>query len=175
MRVSDKEGLWWVDEQAVERKDGEREEMEGRGGWGVGSKQKGEDFEGVLDVEEVNGLLEERDRCRMKREYREADGILKRVYGMPKDGRRIAVDDTLRRWVVIQGRKEEEVEELEELEELGELEELEEKGIEGIREECLRLVEENDIGKVQEIRGLLDKFVGKEGQILKRLRERYGE
>ncbi|GMH71802.1 hypothetical protein TrRE_jg11169, partial [Triparma retinervis] len=137
--------------------------------WRISNDQEFSSFPPeVLSVDEVNGMLEEREDMRRRREYRGADEVLKKVYTMPRDGRRIAVDDKEKRWTVYEvyegkkggggGRA------------TGGGEEGEGKTD---REKCVEILTTHEPGKVGEVTKLLDKFEGKEKQILKRLRERY--
>ena len=165
VHLDDRHKLWWTD-----TKHGGVPELlskiKGEGRWG---KQKpwrqiptDEKSDGMVDSNLVMDLLSKRDRARKKKDFVAADELLARANSSPSGGLTLRIHDEDRTWRVWTAapppRKGETPAGYEKL---------------SPEEMCLRIVEENEPEKVDEIKQLLKKFPGREWNIMKRLKERY--
>ena len=196
VRIDDRAKVWYLADSGVttggsgENSASERAEWRRAKGFGM-------EFEGMLDEENLLDLLNKRDKARSRRDFGLADRLLKEVYGCVQTGEwRVVVDDSKKTWKLwedVHREKEEGEREERKEEKYGKFERGGEKAKEPVsfgrsppsfgsapvfsaREKCLALVREKTpgSGKEEEMVAILDKFVGKEEEVLRKLEERFG-
>ncbi|KAL3785289.1 hypothetical protein ACHAWO_005088 [Cyclotella atomus] len=163
VHLDDNLKMWWTDING--QVPGVISDIKGDGRWGKQQPWRQipttPEYDAQVDSDRVMALLNKRDKARKMKDFDTADSLLQLVYETPENGLGLRIHDQSRTWRVWtdlpppkksqDGLKEMTVEEM-----------------------CLKIVEDNDPDKVHEIKSLLKKFPGREWNIYKKLKERYG-
>jgi RNA recognition motif-containing protein len=172
VHLDDRLKLWWTDTKHG-GVPGIVSEIKGEGRWGSIKPWKqiptDPDSDALVDSNLVMRLLTKRDGARKRRAFKEADELLQQAYdvagGRPGEGRgglSLRIHDESRTWRIWTERPPPKKD--------GAM-----NGYEKLTagEMCIKIVEENEPDKVDEMRALLAKFPGREWNIFKRLKGRY--
>ncbi len=165
VHLDDRLKLWWT-ETKHGGVPGVVSEIKGEGRWGSVKpwRQIPTDpaSDALVDSGLVMRLLKKRDGARKRKDFVEADALLKRAHDSPGGGLGLRIHDESRTWRIWTDRpppkKDGSPPRYEKLTP-GEM--------------CIKIVEENEPDKVNEMRALLAKFPGREWNIFKRLKGRY--
>ena len=166
VHLDDRLKLWWTDTKHG-GVPGVVSELKGEGGWGKRQPWRQipttPDNDAQVDSDLVMSLLEKRDKARRMKEFDTADALLEKAYSAPQgDDVGLRIHDESRTWRI--WTKERPPSKTTE-------------GREGLSpaELCLQIVADSEPEKLDEMKALLTKFPGREWNILKKVKSRYGE
>jgi len=168
VHLDDRLKMWWTDTQHG-GVPGVVSEIKGEGRWGAQKPWRQipttPDNDAMVDTDQVMALLNKRDKARRRKDFNTADDLLQRAYDAPQGGLGLRIHDESRTWRIWtenppprkRGSTSTPA------------------GFENLTpaEMCLQLVKENEPDKVEEMESMLNKFVGREWAIFKRLKGRY--
>ena len=161
VHLDDRLKLWWTD-----TRHGEAprmvSELKGEGRWGKRQPWRqiptSAESDEKVDSDLVTSLLEQRDRARKMRDFETADALLERAHNAPQGDLGLRIHDESRTWRIWTTERPPS-----------------KKHDMSPAEVCLQIVSDNEPDKLDEIKALLSKFPGREWNILKKVRSRYGE
>ncbi len=165
VHLDDRLKLWWTDTKHG-GVPGLVSEIKGEGRWGGVRpwRQIPTDpaSDALVDSGLVLRLLTKRDGARKRKAFAEADELLKRAHDSPGGGLGLRIHDESRTWRIWTDRPPPK-------------KDGSPPGYEKLTpgEMCIKVVEENEPEKVDEMRAMLAKFPGREWNIFKRLKGRY--
>ena len=168
VHLDDRLKMWWTDTQHG-GVPGVISEIKGEGRWGSQKPWRQipttPDNDAMVDTDHVMALLNKRDKARRRKDFNTADDLLQRAHDAPQGGLGLRIHDESRTWRIWtenppprkRGSTSTPA------------------GFENLTpaEMCLQLVRENEPDKVEEMESMLNKFVGREWAIFKRLKGRY--
>lgn len=162
VHLDDRLKLWWTD-----TKHGGApalvSDIKGEGRWGKRQPWRqiptSPESDALVDSELVMSLLEKRDKARRMKDFHTADALLERAHNAPQGGLGLRIHDESRTWRIWTTDKPTSKRN-------GEL---------TAAELCLQIVSDNEPEKIDEMKALLSKFPGREWNILKKLKSRYGD
>ncbi|KAL7566410.1 hypothetical protein ACA910_000893 [Epithemia clementina (nom. ined.)] len=161
--LDDRLKMWWVSI------DGENvpqviHDIKGGGSWNKGGEKEAwrqipttPENDACVNPDLVHGLLAQRDIARREKDFQTADALLQQARNAPDGDLYLRIHDESRTWRVW-------------------TDEPPPKPFAphlSPSERCIAIVEEHDPEKVADVKLLLEKFTGREYQILKRLKQRY--
>jgi hypothetical protein len=165
VHLDDRLKLWWTD-TGRGGVPGAVSDIKGEGRWGSPRpwRQIPTDpaSDALVDTGLVMRLLAKRDGARKRKDFKEADALLQRACDSPGGGLGLRVHDESRTWRIWTERPPPKKDGTP-------------PGYDRLTpgEMCIRVVEENEPDKVDEMRAMLAKFPGREWNIFKRLKGRY--
>jgi len=161
VHLDDRLKQWWVSADNIVP--GSISEAKGDGRWGNLKPWRQipttPENDQCVSTDLVDGLLKQRDIARREKDFRTADRLLEEARESPDGDLYLRIHDESRTWRVWTPEKP--------------------PSSTNIRQEmtpvemCIELVEKHDPSKVDEVKGLLKKFPGREWNILKRLQQNY--
>lgn len=164
VHLDDRLKLWWTDTRHG-GVPGVVSEIKGEGGWG---KQKpwrqiptSPDSDAMVDSDVVMDLLLKRDRARKRKDFDTADDLLQKCYDAPEGELGLRIHDESRTWRIW----------------TTERPPTKKDGTPAAltpEQMCLQIVTENEPEKIDEVKALLRKFPGREWNVFKKLKDRYG-
>lgn len=175
VHLDDRLKLWWTDTKHG-GVPGVVSEIKGEGRWGTLKPWKQlptvPECDALVDSDVVMRLLSKRDGARKRRDYKEADELLQKAYDAAGGGRpgagsggglSLRIHDESRTWRIWTERPP------------PKKDGVAPSGYEKLTagEMCIRIVEENEPDKVEEMKAMLRKFPGREWNVFKRLKGRY--
>ena len=160
VRVDDRLKMWWVDEQGGGVPQAVRD-AKGEGSWDAPKEWRQipttRDNDACVDPNLVNALLKQRDIARREKDFATADALLNEARDSPDGDLYLRIHDESRTWRIW-------------TDEAPAREVVHRKSPE---EQCIEIVAEHAPEKVDEVRLVLEKFPGREYQVLKKLKQRY--
>ena len=165
VHLDDRLKLWWTD-TGRGGVPGVVSDIKGEGRWGSPKpwRQIPTDpaSDALVDAGLVMRLLTKRDGARRRKDFKEADALLQSAYDSPGGGLGLRIHDESRTWRIWTERPPPKKDGTP-------------SGYEKLTpgEMCIKVVEENEPDKVDEMRAMLAKFPGREWNIFKRLKGRY--
>jgi RNA-binding proteins (RRM domain) len=162
VHIDDRLKLWWVSaDNAVPKY---VSETKGDGRWGKLKpwRQIPTTFENdsCVNTDLVTGLLAQRDIARREKDFSTADRLLEEARVSPDGDLTLRIHDESRTWRVWTNEPPPRPASMEQ-------------NKMGPAEQCIMIVERYDPSKVKEVRKLLEKFPGREYNILKKLKQNY--
>lgn len=140
-------------------------DIKGDGRWG---KQKPwrqipttSENDAFVDSDVVNGLLQQRDKARKMKDFDTADALLQKAHDSPGGGLGLRVHDESRTWRIWTERP-------------PPRNILDGNDDLSPADMCIQIVTENEPDKIDEMKSLVKKFPGREWNIYKKLKQRYG-
>lgn len=203
VHIDDRLTMWWI--MTNDGRDNKPpsliQEMKGEGGWDRDKKQVHQDwkqlpstaeYDACVDSDLVNGLLRQRDIARRAKDFNTADTLLEQARNSPDGDLCLRIHDESRTWRIwtdeppSYARKgarsnnnyndegddndnDEVFNNNQEEDNSSDYETL------TPAEQCLRLVEELAPEKIDEVKQLLEKFPGREWNILKKIKQSYSK
>jgi hypothetical protein len=177
--IDDRLKMWWtaIDGNKVPQT---IQDIKGDGRWKLPSWRQiptTPENDACVDPDLVEGLLKQRDIARREKDFKTADVLLEQARNSPDGDLTLRIHDESRTWRVwteappppSQRSKDESFPEEDDEEENSSSEDPRQRAI----RECLEIVQEFAPHKVDEIKSVLEKFEGREFQILKRLKTQY--
>ena len=159
VHLDDRLKLWWVSADNVVPSS--VSEMKGSGRWGNLKPWRQipttPENDACVSSDLVNGLLKQRDIARREKDFKTADALLEEARDAPDGDLYLRIHDESRTWRIWTSEKPPSPAKHEF----------------SPSEQCIALVKEKDPSKVDEVRNLLEKFPGREWNILKRLKSNY--
>ena len=165
VHLDDRLKLWWTDTMNG-GVPGVVSDIKGEGRWGSPKawRQIPTDpaSDALVDTGAVMRLLSKRDGARKRKDFKEADALLQSAYDSPGGGLGLRIHDESRTWRIWTEARPPKKDGTP-------------SGYEKLTpgEMCIKVVEENEPDKVDEMRAMLAKFPGREWNIFKRLKGRY--
>jgi hypothetical protein len=160
VHLDDRLKMWWsaVDGNQVPQS---IHEIKGEGRWGEQKPWRQipttPENDACVDPDLVNGLLTQRDIARREKDFRTADVLLEQARNSPSGDLFLRIHDESRTWRIW----------------TSDPPPKEVKHRKGPAEQCLELLEKFAPHKVDEMKALLEKFPGREYNILKKLKQLY--
>lgn len=167
VHLDDKLKLWWTDTKHG-GVPGMVSDIKGEGRWGSLKPWRqiptDPESDAMVDTDRVMQLLSKRDRARKRKDFRTADDLLQKAHDSPQGGLGLRIHDESRTWRIWTDRPPPR-----------RGDDAAPTGYEKLTPEemCIKIVEENEPDKVDEMRAMLRKFPGREWSIFKRLKGRY--
>jgi RNA recognition motif-containing protein len=161
VHLDDRLKLWWV--SADNSVPSSVTEVKGDGRWGKRTQEPWRQIpttrenDACVSADLVNGLLQQRDIARREKDFNTADRLLDEARDSPDGDLYLRIHDESRTWRIWTP----------------------EKPLGPVRhklspsEQCIALVKKHDPSKIDEVKNLLEKFPGREWNILKRLQQNY--
>jgi RNA recognition motif-containing protein len=163
VHLDDRLKLWWTDTKHG-GVPGVVSDLKGEGRWGKRQPWRQipttPESDALVDSELVMSLLDKRDKARRMKEFDAADALLEKAYSAPQGGLGLRIHDESRTWRIWTPERPPSKKHGSEL---------------SPAELCLQIVEDNEPEKIGEMKALLSKFPGREWNILRKVRSRYGE
>jgi RNA recognition motif-containing protein len=164
VHIDDRLKLWWVSaENAVPRS---VSEVKGDGRWGKLRPWRQIpttiENDACVDADLVNGLLTQRDIARREKDFSTADRLLEEARVSPDGNLTLRIHDESRTWRIWTNEPPPRP-----------VSTMEQESKMGPAAQCIMIVEKYDPSKVDEVKKLLDKFPGREYNILKKLKQNY--
>jgi RNA recognition motif. (a.k.a. RRM, RBD, or RNP domain) len=165
IHIDDRLRMWWVADDNVVPV--EVKEIKGEGRWGALKSPWRQipttpEFDACVDPDLVEGLLKQRDIARSEKDFATADTLLEEARNAPDGDLYLRIHDESRTWRIwtdeppprpdgrIAGRRRM-----------------------SPQEECKAIVQKHAPAKIDEMRKVLEKFPGREYNVLKKLKDRY--
>ena len=163
VHLDDRLKLWWT-ETRHGRVPGMVSDIKGGGRWGKRQPWRqiptNPESDAKVDSDLIMSLLEKRDKARRVKDFGLADALLERAHNAPEGNLGLRIHDESRTWRIWTEEKPPSRHGGESSLSPAEL--------------CLQIVTDNEPEKIDEMKALLSKFPGREWNILKKLRSRYG-
>lgn len=163
VHLDDRLKLWWTDTQHG-GVPGVVSELKGEGRWGKRQPWRqiptSPESDAKVDSDLVMSLLEKRDKARRGKDFETADALLERAYSAPEGDLGLRIHDESRTWRIWTTERPASKKHGSDM---------------SPAELCLQIVSDNEPDKLDEMKALLSKFPGREWNILKKVRSRYGE
>ena len=165
VHLDDRLKLWWTDTKHG-GVPGVVSDIKGEGRWGGPKPWRqiptNPESDALVDSGLVMRLLSKRDGARRRKDFGEADALLQKAYDSAGGGLSLRIHDESRTWRIWTEKPPPKKDGMP-------------SGYEKLApgEMCIRVVEENEPDKVDEMRAMLAKFPGREWNIFKRLKGRY--
>jgi RNA recognition motif-containing protein len=160
VHIDDRLKFWWVSKDNQVPKS--IQEIKGDGRWGEAKPWRQipttPEFDACVDPDLVEGLLKQRDIARREKDFSTADSLLQQARNSPDGDLYLRIHDESRTWRIWtdsppprpEGQR-----------------------VRTPAEQCIDIVREYAPDKVDEVGDLLEKFPGREYNILKKLKQRY--
>mmetsp|Transcript_16715 Transcript_16715/g.20417 ORF Transcript_16715/g.20417 Transcript_16715/m.20417 type:complete len:473 (-) Transcript_16715:208-1626(-) len=160
VHLDDRLKLWWVSTDNVVPTSVQNIKGDGRWGDAKPWRQIPTTIENDACVSNdlVNGLLKQRDIARREKDFKTADRLLEEARCAPDGELYLRIHDESRTWRIWTTERPPSTTKRVEL---------------SPAEQCIALVEKRDPDKIEEVKNLLQKFPGREYNILKRLKQNY--
>eukprot|EP00986_Skeletonema_menzelii_P005664 scaffold2102_cov145-Skeletonema_menzelii.AAC.13 len=163
VHLDDRLKLWWTDTKHGSVP-GMVSDLKGEGRWGKRQPWRqiptSPESDAMVDSDLVMSLLEKRDIARRAKDFKTADALLERAYNAPQGDLGLRIHDESRTWRIWTTERPPSKKHGSDL---------------SPAEVCLQIVSDNEPDKLDEMKALLSKFPGREWNILKKVRSRYGE
>lgn len=166
VHVDDRLKLWWNSVDGGRTVPETISDIKGGGRWGALKPWRQipttVENDACVDPDLINGLLKQRDVARREKDFETADALLEEARTAPEGDLCLRIHDESRTWRIwTEAPPPRPVRHAD--------------GQKSAADQCLDLVSEHDPEKVAEIEILLEKFPGREWNILKKLKKRYLE
>lgn len=163
VHLDDRLKLWWTDTKHG-GVPGVVSDLKGEGRWGKRQPWRQipstPESDAQVDSALVMSLLEKRDKARRMKDFGTADALLEKANNAPQGDLGLRIHDESRTWRIWTPERPPSKKQ---------------GGDFSPAELCLQIVEDNEPEKLDEMKALLSKFPGREWNILKKVRSRYGE
>jgi len=176
VHVDDRLKMWWTSMDGGKTVPSTISDLKGEGGWS-GPKPWRQipttpENDACVDPNLVEGLLKQRDIARREKDFHTADALLEEARDSPDGHLYLRIHDESRTWRIWTDEKP-----ARPLQDNygggGGGREREEQVRKSPSEQCIDIVTKYDPAKIEEVRTLLEKFPGREYNILKKLKQRY--
>mmetsp|Transcript_1677 Transcript_1677/g.2277 ORF Transcript_1677/g.2277 Transcript_1677/m.2277 type:complete len:546 (+) Transcript_1677:131-1768(+) len=169
VHVDDRLKMWWTSVDGGKTVPNMISDIKGDGGWS-GPKPWRQipttpENDACVDPNLVEGLLKQRDIARREKDFDTADALLEEARDSPDGHLYLRIHDESRTWRIWTDEKPARPVEHDQ-ESHGEIRKT-------ASEQCIDIVTKYDPAKIDEVRSLLQKFPGREFNILKKLKQRY--
>lgn len=163
VHIDDRMKSWWVSTDNVVP--ASISEAKGDGRWGAMKPWRQipttPENDQCVSADLVNGLLKQRDIARREKDFKTADMLLEEARDSPDGDLYLRIHDESRTWRIWTTEKP--------MSPVGHTRSM------SPEEQCIALVKKYDPSKLNEVKNLLEKFPGREWNILKRLQKNFGE
>lgn len=161
VHLDDRLKLWWTDTRHG-GVPGVVSDLKGEGRWGKRQPWRqiptSAESDAMVDSDLVMSLLEKRDKARKMKDFETADALLERAHNAPQGDLGLRIHDESRTWRIWTTERPPS-----------------KKHDMSPAEVCLQIVSDHEPDKLDEMKALLSKFPGREWNILKKVRSRYGD
>jgi hypothetical protein len=175
VHIDDRLQMWWTDVDdgnQTRRPPDSIKEIKGDGRWGKSPEWRQipttPDNDACVDPNLVNGLLSQRDVARREKDFSTADLLLEQARTSPDGDLYLRIHDESRTWRIWTDEPPRRP-----MKAMTSTTFSNDSSEKEVAELCIELVEQMAPHKVDEVKGLLEKFPGREWNILKKLKQRY--
>lgn len=173
VQLDDRLRMWWVSVDGKQVPQSIRD-AKGDGRWGAPPAWRQipstPESDACVNPDLVNGLLAQRDIARREKDFATADALLLEARNSPDGDLSLRIHDESRTWRIWTDEPPPRP-----VDQQDSRPRRQSPGRQSPAEQCLAIAEEFAPDRIEEIRVLLEKFEGREYQILKKLRQRYIE